>query len=323
MLLMERWWLIMKDNLRYRGRVAQVRIYLGKLLRMFIYQNDWKMLFMAALIAGLVTLAVGYQIYTSQEGTMMGCFALVCVCVWNGFFNSIQIICRERPIIKREHRSGMHISAYIAAHMVYQMLLCIAQTIILLVICRTAGVHFPKQGLFSGSFMLDMGITMFLITYAADMIALLISAVVHTTTTAMTVMPFMLIFQLVFSGGVITLRGALGKIKGFTLIYWGQKALCSLADYNSLPMASLWPMVKKFQTVEVNGERPLKYLIEYIEQNNLTDKLAAEAGKYNGSTEYVFSAANLLSCWGVLLVFIIVFAIAAVIILKFVDRDKR
>ena len=26
---------------RYRGRIGQVHIYLGKLLRMFLYQNDW------------------------------------------------------------------------------------------------------------------------------------------------------------------------------------------------------------------------------------------------------------------------------------------
>ena len=42
------------SGLHYRGRLEQVRIYLGKLLRMFIYQNDWKVLPMAALVAGMV-----------------------------------------------------------------------------------------------------------------------------------------------------------------------------------------------------------------------------------------------------------------------------
>ena len=45
-------------NIRYRGRGAQVIIYLGKLIRMFIYQNDWKVLPMAAVIAGLVSYVV-------------------------------------------------------------------------------------------------------------------------------------------------------------------------------------------------------------------------------------------------------------------------
>ena len=43
----------MSEPIRYRGRIAQIRICLGKLLRMFLYQNDWKALPMAAIIAGL------------------------------------------------------------------------------------------------------------------------------------------------------------------------------------------------------------------------------------------------------------------------------
>ena len=31
-------------RIRHRGRGAQVFIYLGKQLRMFVYQNDWKVL---------------------------------------------------------------------------------------------------------------------------------------------------------------------------------------------------------------------------------------------------------------------------------------
>ena len=117
-----------KFRIRYRGRGAQVGIYLGKLLRMFIYQNDWKVLPMAALIAGLVGMVIRKKMFINMEGTLMGAFALVCVCIWNGCFNSIQVICRERDVIKREHRSGMHISSYIFSHMLYQALLCLAQT---------------------------------------------------------------------------------------------------------------------------------------------------------------------------------------------------
>ena len=120
----------MEKKEHYSGRIRQTWIYLGKLLRMFIFQNDWKLLPMAAIIAALVTFAVGQNIFKTQEGTLSGCFSLVCVCIWNGFFNSIQSVCRERPIIKREHRSGMHITSYIAAHMIYQLLLCAIQTAI-------------------------------------------------------------------------------------------------------------------------------------------------------------------------------------------------
>ena len=45
-------------RIRHRGRESQVPIYLGKLFRMFVYQNDWKVLPMAAVIAGLVAMVI-------------------------------------------------------------------------------------------------------------------------------------------------------------------------------------------------------------------------------------------------------------------------
>ena len=98
-------------KLQYRGRGGQVLIYLGKLLRGFVYQSDWKVMPLAALIAGLVSMVVKRDFFLTMEGTIKGAFALTCVAIWNGCFNSIQVVCRERDIIKREHRSGLHISA--------------------------------------------------------------------------------------------------------------------------------------------------------------------------------------------------------------------
>ena len=106
-------------SVRHRGRIAQIGIFFGKFVRMFVYQSDWKVLPMAALIAGLVGFALGADFGVNMEGTLTGAFAIVCVCIWNGSFNSIQVVCRERSVIKREHRSGMHVSSYVTAHMIY------------------------------------------------------------------------------------------------------------------------------------------------------------------------------------------------------------
>ncbi|MCR4751346.1 MAG: ABC transporter permease [Eubacterium sp.] len=313
----------MKTEQRYRGRISQTGIYFGKLIRMFIYQSDWKMLVMAALIAGLVTIAVGRNLFVTQEGTMTGCFALVCVCLWNGFFNSIQVVCRERDIIKREHRSGMHISSYIAAHMVYQLLLCVVQTIILLAICYLADIHFPKGGLVTGSFLIDAFLSLLLVTYAADVSAIAISSLVHNTTTAMTVMPFMLIFQLVFSGQFFQLEGALARLKTITIINWGQKCLCALGNYNGLPMATAWSMLYRFREVEVQGQKPMQLLLAYLSENNLKEQVMQVAGQYNTNPAFVYTRENILQSWGALLLITLIFAVIAVILLKLIDRDKR
>ncbi|MBP3279906.1 MAG: ABC transporter permease, partial [Butyrivibrio sp.] len=65
----------MEYKTKHRGRVFQTFIYLGKLFRMFLFQNDWKVLPMAAVIAGLVSFTVGKNLFKTMEGTLMGTFA--------------------------------------------------------------------------------------------------------------------------------------------------------------------------------------------------------------------------------------------------------
>ena len=239
-------------KLQYRGRAGQAIIYIGKLLRGFVYQSDWKVLPMAALIAGLVSMVVRRDFFLTMEGTLKGALALTCTSIWNGCFNSIQVVCRERDIIKREHRSGLHISAYIFAHMVYQALLCLAQTALTLYICRVTGIQFPKEGLFTPWLIVDFGITIFIITYASDMLSLWISCLCRSTTTAMTVMPFVLIFQLVFSGGIFTLPAWAEKFSMLSISNYGMKCIAAQSNYNALPLVSGWSSLEKVENQEIN-----------------------------------------------------------------------
>ena len=163
-------------QVRHVGRLYQARIYFVKFLRMFIFEGDWKVLPMAALIAGLVSIVVAADFFLTSEGTLIGTLAFACICIWNGCFNSIQVVCRERDVLKREHRSGMHISAYVLAHMLYQCLLCVLQVIVTLIVTKLLGVSFPEKGLLTPWMIVDFGITMFLITYAADMMSLFVSS---------------------------------------------------------------------------------------------------------------------------------------------------
>jgi len=312
-----------KADLRHKGRLAQTGIYLGKFLRMFVYQNDWKVLPMGALIAAVVTFVVGKNMFLSQEGTLTGTFALVCVCIWNGFFNSIQSVCRERNIIKREHRAGLHMSSYVAAQMIYQLLLCMAQTVITLLICRMTGVTFPVRGVVTSWGILDVGITILLVTYTADMMALMISCIVRSTTTAMTVMPFLLIFQLIFSGGFFNLTGFSEKLKNLTISYWGLNSMCAAARYNEQPMVTLWNTLFKFKDVEYLGEKPLLEVIRMTEKAGLRDQFLLWSGSYNQNPAFAATAENVLRNWGAIVIMLAVFVAVSVIALEFIDRDKR
>ena len=252
-------------RIRHRGRGAQVGIYLGKQLRFFVNESDWKVIPMAAIIAGLVAMVIRNKFFHNMEGSLIGAFALCCVAIWNGCFNSIQSVCRERPIIKREHRSGMHISAYVAAHMIYQFLLCMVQTVVTMNVLQLAGVKFPNESsLITGWTIADIGITMFLITYAADMMSLFISSISHTTTSAMTIMPFVLIFQLVFSGGIIPLPAWSQALSDFTISNYGVKAIAAQADYNQLPMETGWKTLSSMKDREFDISVPLGQILDAL-----------------------------------------------------------
>ena len=252
---------------RYRGRIGQVQIYFGKLLRMFLYQNDWMVLPMAALVAGLVGIVIRWRLFRSMEGTLVSSLAVACVCLWNGCFNSIQVICRERDVIKREHRSGMHISSYIAAHMIYQALLCLLQTGITVYVLTITGVRFPDHSLFQGGFLPEFFVSLFLITYAADMMSLWISAICRSTTTAMTVMPVMLILQLVFSGGMMSLPPRLEPVTDYIISNVGLKLIAAEADYNHLELTTAWNTVASMRNNELKGSFTVGDVVDQLEDS--------------------------------------------------------
>ena len=272
-----------KVRIRHRGRGSQVLIFLGKLLRMFVYQNDWKVLPMAALIAGLVGMVIRKRFFINMEGTLMGSFAIVCVCIWNGCFNSIQVICRERDVIKREHRSGMHISSYIFSHMLYQALLCLAQTVVTINVIKLVGVQFPTEGIITGLFTVDFSISMFLISYASDMMSLWVSSLSHNTTTAMTIMPFVLIFQLVFSGGMLTLPEWTKTLTRFTISNPALKVIAAQADTNNRPYATISNMITKMRDNEIGGSVKVGQILDLL-QNQENPAIAELRAREIGGT---------------------------------------
>lgn len=251
-------------RIRHRGRASQIPIYVGKQLRFFIYQSDWKVLPMAAIIAALVSMVIRKDFFLTMEGNLKGAFALTCVAIWNGCFNSIQSVCRERPIIKREHRSGMHISSYVASHMIYQFALCLAQTGLSVYVMEMMGVAFPVPGFMTRWMILDVGISILLISYASDMMSLFISSVAHTTTGAMTVMPFVLIFQLVFSGGLLPLPDWTRPLADYTISNYGIKVIAAQSGYNEAPMVTAWNTLSKMRDNEVGGTVTLGQILDLL-----------------------------------------------------------
>ena len=308
-------------NNAYKGRLQQIPIFLGKYMRLFITEGNWKVLPLAAIIAFLVVYVIGKNMFVNMEGTAYAAFAITCVCLWNGIFNSIQVVCKEREIIKREHRAGLHISSYLASHAIYQAMICLIQVLMSVAIFVVAGVHMPSFSAITGSFLLDLIITMFLITYSSDALGLMISCIVHTPMAAMTVMPFVLIVQLVFANFVLPLDDTGKLLSNGTISKWGIQAVCSISDYNHQESIAILSALNMMSDEDPEGT--VSRMKRVLSIDEVKQKVGEVTAAHLQNPGYDSSTHNVLKNWLILLGFISLYGLIGLIFLENVDRDKR
>lgn len=184
----------------------------------------------------------------------------------------------------REHRTGLRLPSYVMAHVLYELALCaIEAAIVLTIVFLRNADHLPDSGII-GPRIVDMYVSFLLIIFASDLIAMLVSCIVKNENEAMTVMPFVLIVQLVMSGAVFELSGVTELISKFTISRWGLDAIGSIA---------------------------------------CTTFAVSSGAMFAGAGGWKNELDNLLKCWLLLLAFCAAYTLLAMLALKSVDRDKR
>lgn len=161
-------------------------------------------------------------------------------------------------------------------------LLFLAQTAVTLIVTFFIGVEYPEKGMVTSFFLAEFGISVFLITYASDMMSLWVSSLAHNTTTAMTIMPFVLIFQLVFSGGMMTLPAWTEPLTYFTISNPGLKAIAAQADINNRPYATISGMIDKMRDNEIGGTVTVGQVLDLMQDTDnetIASLRAREAGR--------------------------------------------
>ena len=194
------------------------------------------------LIAMLVTVWIaGEDMYENFEATKSACFIVVCAAIWCGLFNSIQVVVKERAIIKREYVSGaLRICCYTGSRTILQTVLCFIQSLVLTLsfpgVELIYGNDMPGSGLAFDGIFLEFFISVFLIMLAADALGLMISCFVKSEQLASQLSPYILIVQLLFSGVLFPMEGAASTVSALMLSRWGMEALGSSCDLNELPL---------------------------------------------------------------------------------------
>jgi len=219
--------------MNYASKKEQIRIYVGKFFRNFRNEKGWFTLIGAFIIPFLACAVAGEEAFRQEYGTRTVSFILVSACIWIGIFNSLTVVCKEREIIKHEYRAGLDLSAYIAAHMIFQGVLALAETVIVSAVTFAAYhgniSNIGKGGALSVFRFVGLFLTFLLCIYAADMLGILVSSIVKKSETAMTVMPFILVLQLVFAGN-IPLSDRMDTVSYLTLSRWGYNAMLDISN---------------------------------------------------------------------------------------------
>lgn len=213
----------------------QTQVYFGKIARISIREKVWKFILFAAIIATIVAAVTGESMFESFEQTKSGFFTLASACIWLGIFNSIQSICKEHDIIRSEYRQGMNLASYITANVMWQAVLCFVQTVLMFIICLIFGFFekAPSDGVMLPAF-IENFTTMYILTFGSAVLGIMVSSLSGNPTTAMTIMPFVLIIQLVMSGVLFELKGAADAFANVTYSKWGMSAFAATADINRI-----------------------------------------------------------------------------------------
>ena len=202
------------------------------------------------------------------------------------------------------------------------MFLCTMQSVITIAVLGITGVKYPATGAV-GPFIVELFITLFLITYASDVMALMISAIVKTPMAAMTVMPFMLIIQLVFAG-FIQLPETLSDVTKLMLSKWGVQGLCVISNYNDLPAVVIWnKMVSSGDKIKLGGGVSLRDMLAIVEEQGMRDTILQKLGEANTRADFAATADNLVSGWMHLMFFAFLYAMITILFLEFIDKDSR
>ena len=270
----------------------QVSIYFIKLLRLLINKKSLFFVSEAILLPFIISIAFNAnEVFNKYHITRTSSIMFISAALWIGLFNSVTSICNERKVIKFEYQiKGLSLPSYVAARVLTELVLCLAEAVLMI---GTIVILYPHaQG--NGSQIVLFGVTLFLVIFTSDMLALLISAFVKKSSQAMTAMPLVLMVQLLFSNFLQSLDEKipfLVWISHATITRWGTTAFFRIANMNNL-----------------------------VPSQGHTDW---QVYQKDGVGTYAYDLLAILGNWGVLIAFSALFMVATSLVLTSVRKDAR
>ena len=198
-------------------------------------RNLLLMLLQAPIIAGLLAIVFDADIFDVSNGNFVQArtflFLMVCCSIWFGTSNAAREICKERAIYRRERSANLQIAPYVFSKVAVLLGLCVVQSVTMMAVIRSR-IALPDLG---NVFLEKMFLVLLLSSVGGLAMGLLLSSLVSNPDKAGSLVPIILIPQLVLAGALIPLKGLAQDVSYVMLSKWGYEMLGQAARLQELP----------------------------------------------------------------------------------------
>ena len=185
------------------------------------------LLLQAPLIALLISLFTDRNVFINANGidaTIRGpLFLMVVAAIWFGIINAVREIVKEAAIYRRERAMHLGVIPYVMSKVLVLGVLCLIQSLVLLAIIGWKG-GYPANGIIWPPF-LELYLSLALTALAGLMIGLTLSALAPNPDRALSLVPLIILPEIIFSGTMFQLTGALKTVSSIFAARWGLAAL--------------------------------------------------------------------------------------------------
>ncbi len=245
--------------------------------------------------------------FKASYDTQKLALTLACCAFWIGLFNSIQEICKERRIYKRERMANLRLMPYVGSKLIVNAALDLIQTLLLILVVRVT-IGMPESGMQFENFpTLEIFITTYLTMLSATCLGLTVSALAENSDQAISIAPILLIPQILFSGIIVELEGVINKVSYIISCRHACVAYCTTADINNLPSS--------YKLTALGEEAGAAVIIDSM--YSYTGNVNATLESWFGS-DFALAVSNpVMSGWGALFLLCVFTAAATVAVLKY------
>lgn len=217
------------------------------LIELFISKHRDRTFYKSIIFTGvsilLCTSFISDGVFVTADDTRILFLMIISLCVWSGLFNSISDIAKIKDNLIEDSRRGLSMLGFILAEAIIQFIICLVETIIVWLVVYMK-YDFPNIKLVFDISYMDYVVTIFLIFLAADYLGIVFSTLSvlisnrNPFSFTMTILPLILLIQLLLSDMLIKLKGDVATIiSHFSICKWGVLSMERIIDINKYPRA--------------------------------------------------------------------------------------